>query len=89
MVTCPLCKGSTISPLESEFGNPPVPRNCPVCLGVGEIGESHGSSKGIEVTCLLIFQATETMIQSFSEFKDWCLTVNQKLAYLKEKIDAL
>jgi len=89
MITCPLCKGSTTSPLEGEFGDPPVLRHCPVCLGVGEIGESHGSAKGIEVTCLLTFQAAETMIQSFSNLQDWCTTVNQKLAYLKEKIDAL
>jgi len=54
-------------------------RSCPNCNGSGEIEAEFGMTQGHYMA----------MFDMFVELKEWCTTVNQKLAYLKEKIDAL
>ena len=82
---CPNCGGDGLD--GTEF--------CLPCNGTGYVS-SQGESlyrKDIKERVTSIKTKTDNLPddteEDFAELKAWCITVNQKLAYLKEKIDTL
>ncbi len=68
---------------------------CPACGGDGEtesgfcylcLGTGHRISIGMNV---FLKQFRDEQMAKWEALEDWCVTVNQKLTYLKNKIDAL